>query len=102
MTKIVRKTLSEIKVTPKRKRELAKLSARPDNEIDLSGIPELTDTFWRNAVRNPFYRPVKKQITLRLDADVIAWLRTQGKGYQTKANALLREIMVRNIAEKAG
>jgi uncharacterized protein (DUF4415 family) len=52
-------------------------------------------------VRNPFYRPVKKQITLRLDADLIAWLRKDGKGYQTKANALLRDLMVKEITEKA-
>jgi uncharacterized protein (DUF4415 family) len=69
-------------LTPARKRKLAKLAERPDSEIDYSDIPPLTEEFWRNAVRNPFYRPVKKQITLRLDADVIAWLREHGKGYQ--------------------
>jgi len=51
---------------------------------------ELTKKFWQNAIRNPFYRPVKQQLTLRLDADIIAWLRKQGKGYQPRANALLR------------
>src|SRR5271169_305474 len=100
MTKIVRKTLAECKITPKQKRELAKLAARPDSEIDFSDIPELTEKFWRNAVRNPFYRPVKKQLTLRLDADVIAWLRRQGKGYQTRANALLRAAMLEDASEK--
>ena len=99
---IVRKTPADCKITPTRKRQLAKLAARPDSEIDFSDIPELTDKFWRNAVRNPFYRPIKKQITLRLDADVIEWLRKQGKGYQTKANALLREIMVKEVINKAG
>jgi uncharacterized protein (DUF4415 family) len=68
---------------------LAKLAARPDSTIDFSDIPELTEKFWRTAVRNPFHRPIKQQLTLRLDADVIAWLRKQGKGYQTRANALL-------------
>jgi uncharacterized protein (DUF4415 family) len=100
MSKVVKKTLSDCKLTAGRKRELAKLAALPDNEIDLSDIPELTDEFWRSAVRGRFYRPIKKQITLRLDADVIAWLRQHGKGYQTKANALLREMMVKEI-EKA-
>ena len=52
-------------------------------------------------MRNPFYRPVKKQLTLRLDADVIAWLRRQGKGYQTRANALLRAAMLEDVREKA-
>ena len=102
MTRIVRRTLADCKITPKQKRELAKLAARPDSEIDLTDIPELTDEFWRNAVLNPFYRPIKKQITLRLDADVIAWLRKEGKGYQTKANALLRETMVKEVTKKAG
>jgi uncharacterized protein (DUF4415 family) len=101
MSKIVRKTSADYKPTTKRKRELAKLAAQPDSTIDFSDIPEATDEFWRNAVRNPFYRPIKKQITLRLDADVIAWLRKDGKGYQTKANSLLREIMVKEVTEKA-
>jgi uncharacterized protein (DUF4415 family) len=101
MTKIVRKTAAEFRPTTKRKRELAKLAAQPDRAIDLSDIPELSDEFWKNAVRNPFYRPIKKQITLRLDADIIAWLRRSGKGYQTKANALLRQLMVKDV-HKAG
>jgi uncharacterized protein (DUF4415 family) len=88
-------------MTPARKRKLAELAARPDGEIDYSDIPPLTEQFWKNAVRNPFYRPVKKQITLRLDADVIAWLREQGKGYQTRANALLRGAMLKEVMGKA-
>ncbi len=101
MTKIVKKALSDIRLNAKQKRELKKLARRPDSEIDFSDIPELTEKFWRNAVRNPFYRPVKKQLTLRLDADVIAWLRRQGKGYQTRANALLRAAMLEDVKEKA-
>ncbi len=91
MTKIVKKSLSDSRLTAGRKRRLKKLSRRPDNEINTSDIPELTEKFWQNAVRNPFYRPLKQQLTLRLDADVIAWLRRQGRGYQTRANALLRK-----------
>jgi uncharacterized protein (DUF4415 family) len=101
MTKIVRKALPDVRLSAKQKRQLRKLAQRPDSEIDFSDIPELTETFWRNAVRNPFYRPVKKQLTLRLDADVIAWLRQQGKGYQTRANALLRAAMLEDVSEKA-
>lgn len=101
MSKIVRKTPADYKLTEKRKRELARLAEQPDDTIDLSDIPEATDEFWQRAVRNPFYRPVKKQITLRLDADVIAWLRKQGKGYQTRANALLRNVMLKEIKGKA-
>ena len=101
MTKIVKKTLSDSPMTAGRRRRLARLAARPDRAIDFSDIPELTDKFWRNAIPNPFYRPVKQQLTLRLDADVIAWLRKQGKGYQTRANALLRSAMLRDLHQKA-
>jgi uncharacterized protein (DUF4415 family) len=97
MSKIVRKSLADSRLTAQRKRRLEQLSERPENQIDTSDIPELTDKFWQNAVRNPFYRPVKKQLTLRVDADIIAWLRGQGRGYQTRANALLRNAMVRNL-----
>jgi hypothetical protein len=61
ITKIVKKTLADIRLSAKQKRELKKLARRPDSEIDFSDIPELTEKFWRNAVRNPFYRPAKKQ-----------------------------------------
>jgi uncharacterized protein (DUF4415 family) len=101
MTKIVRKALSDIRLTASRKRRLAKLAKRPDSAIDFSDIPELTEKFWQNAIPNPFYRPVKRQLTLRLDADVIALLRKQGKGYQTRANALLRAAMLRDLHQKA-
>jgi uncharacterized protein (DUF4415 family) len=101
MSKIVRKTLAECKVTPGRKRKLAELAERPDSEIDYSDIPPLPESFWRNAVRNPFYRPVKQQLTVRLDADVVAWLRRQGRGYQTRLNQVLREAMLEDIKKSA-
>jgi uncharacterized protein (DUF4415 family) len=97
----MKKTLADIPLSAKQKRHLKKLAQRPDSQIDFSEIPELTEKFWRNAMRNPFYRPVKKQLTLRLDADVIAWLRRQGKGYQTRANALLRAAMLEDVRERA-
>ena len=100
MSKIVRKSLSNNRRPGGRNRRLEKLSQMPDREIDTSDIPELTEQFWQNAVRNPFYRPVKKQLTLRLDADIITWLRRQGKGYQTRANALLREAMLGELNSK--
>ena len=100
MTKIVKKSLSDSLLTAGRKHRLRKLSRRPDNEIDTSDIPELTERFWQNAARNPFYRPLKLQLTLRLDADVIAWLRRQGRGYQTRANALLRDAMLEDLNPK--
>ena len=57
------------------------------SEIDFSDIPRLTEKFWKNAIRNPWYRPRKQQVTLRIDADVLAWLRHGGKGYQSRLNS---------------
>jgi len=54
MTKIVRKALSDVRLSAKQERQLRKLAHRPDSEIDFSDIPELAEKFWRNGVRNPF------------------------------------------------
>jgi uncharacterized protein (DUF4415 family) len=88
-------------MTPAVKRRLAKLAERPDSKIDLSDVPELNESFWKNAIRNPFYRPVKQQLTVRLDSDVVAWLRRHGKGYQTRLNAVLRNAMLDDIKKSA-
>jgi len=56
--------------------------------------------FGRKAVRNPFYKPVKTSTTVRVDSDVLIWLKSQGKGYQTKINAILREAMIRSMHHK--
>lgn len=70
--------------------------AVPDDQLDLSDIPEITD--WSHAVRHgQFYRPVKQQTSVRLDADVLAWLKAQGKGYQTRMNKILREAMLKDL-----
>ena len=66
--------------------------------IDTSDIPELPAEAWKNAVCGTFYQPVKKAISLRLDADVIAWLKKDGEGYQARANQLLRERMLADTA----
>ena len=76
--------------------ELAKLAAMRDDDIDFSDIPPLTEKFWANAERGRFYRPIKKQVTVRLDADIHEWFKTQqgGKrGYQTAINAALRKLV---------
>src|SRR2546421_12190788 len=101
MSKLVHRTLVNSPMTPARKRKLAELAARSDSEIGFSEIPPLKESFWKNAVRNPFYRPVKQQLTIRLDADVVAWLRRQGKGYQTRLNQVLREAMLEDIKKSA-
>ena len=76
---------------------LKRLAARPDSEIDTSDIPELTEEQWKTAVRGRFYRPVKRQITARVDADVLDWLQSQGKGYQSRINAILRREMLEAV-----
>ncbi len=101
MSKLVRKTLADSAVTSARKRKLARHAERPDSEIDFSDIPPMKQSFWENAVRNPFYRPLKQQLTVRLDADVVAWLRQHGKGYQTRLNRMLRDAMLKNIGTSA-
>lgn len=79
------------KVSRKQKGELRKLAALQDTEIDLSDQPEVRD--WSRLVVGKFYRPIKKSLTIRLDADVLAWLKGQGRGYQTRINKLLRAAM---------
>ncbi|WP_295399969.1 BrnA antitoxin family protein [uncultured Thiocystis sp.] len=88
-------------LTDEQKAELKALSDMPDSEIDDSDIPPLDDAFWKNAVRNPFYKPTKTSTTVRVDSDVLAWLKSQGKGYQTRINAILREAMLRSLNHKA-
>jgi uncharacterized protein (DUF4415 family) len=61
-----------------------------DEDIDFSDIPELTERFFRDAVRWP---GPKKQITLRLDPDVLAFFRKRGRRYQTAINNVLRRYM---------
>ncbi len=78
--------------TRTRKAELVALAALPEGDIDLRDIPEIRD--WSGAKRGLFYRPLKKQLTLRLDADVVAWFKGNargGRGYQTDINRALRE-----------
>ena len=84
-------------LTARMKKELAALAAMPDSAIDTSDIPELPPDAWKNAIRGKFYRPVKQAVSMRLDADVIAWLKKQGKGYQTRANRILRERMLEEV-----
>lgn len=84
-------------LTEERKAELRALAERPDSEIDYSDIPQLDEKFWVRAVPNPFFKPVKVHASVRIDSDVMAWLKSQGKGYQTRMNAILREAMLRSI-----
>lgn len=97
-TKPVNYTLETLpEPTPERLAELKRLEAMPDDQIDTSDAPELTDKQWAEAVRGRFYRPVKQQVTARLDADVLAWLKAGGRGYQTRMNAILRRAMLKDL-----
>lgn len=87
-------------LTDEQKAEIKALSEILDNEIDYSDSPALGNEFWEKAVRNPFYRPTKTSTTVRVDSDVLAWLKSQGKGYQTRMNAILREAMLRSMRHR--
>jgi uncharacterized protein (DUF4415 family) len=79
-------------LTEEQEAEIGALASLPDEKIDTSDVPEILD--WSGARRGLLYRPVKQQITLRLDADVVAWFRANapnGRGYQTEMNRVLRE-----------
>lgn len=87
-------------------RELAALAKGAREKIDLSDARELPAEEWRTAIHGMdawlktvraggMYKPVKQAVSMRLDADVVAWLKQAGPGYQTRANQILREKMVK-------
>jgi len=76
-------------------KELAALSGKSDEDIDYSDIPDASNQDWSSVVRGQFYRPIKRQLTVRIDADVLEWLKNGGeKGYQKRLNAILRAAML--------
>lgn len=84
------------------KARLAALAELPDSEIDTSDIKEWTDADFKKAV--PFqsiYKPRKEQITTRIDSDILLWLKSHGKGYQTLLNDLLRKEMIEECKKLA-
>ncbi|WP_067754146.1 BrnA antitoxin family protein [Orrella dioscoreae] len=84
-------------LTAKQRAELAALRTRGDADPDYSDQGPLGEDFWRHAVRGQFYKPTKTSTTVRIDSDVLAWLRSQGKGYQTRINAILRREMLASL-----
>lgn len=98
MKKTVKYTLDAAKpLSENQKAELKALSELADSHIDYSDIPALPDELWKSAAKNPFYKPTKTSTTVRVDSDVLAWLKSQGKGYQTRINAILRDAMLHEI-----
>ena len=80
--------------------EIDALAALPDDQIKTDDMPEVQD--WSDAKRGVFYRPVKQQITLRLDADLIEWFKahhSQDEGYQTRINRALREYISQQMIQ---
>jgi uncharacterized protein (DUF4415 family) len=78
----------------RRRRELDNLARLPDAQIDTSDIPERSLEDLKKGRRRDLFRPIKRPITMRLDADILEWLKQQGPGYQTKVNQLLRAEMI--------
>jgi uncharacterized protein (DUF4415 family) len=87
------------KLTKEQKLDIRAIAAKSDDDIDFSDAPPVID--WSGAEIGKFHRPTKKPVTMRLDSDVIAWLKADGGGYQTKANWLLRHAMLHFRREKS-
>jgi uncharacterized protein (DUF4415 family) len=84
-------------LTQAQKEELERLRNIKDEDINFSDIPPLTEKFWANARHHEFFRPLKSSTTVRVDTDVLAWLKSKGKGYQTRLNAILRDAMLKEM-----
>jgi uncharacterized protein (DUF4415 family) len=96
--KIVSSTLETLPPLAAAQHEnLDPLSALSDNQINTSDIPEMTDEEFRAAVKSRFHKPRKQQITAMVDADVLEWLKSKGRGYQSRLNTILRDAMLRAI-----
>lgn len=76
------------------------LAARGDDRSGRGESLPPGGDFWKNAIPNPFYKPIKQATTIRVDLDVLLWLKNQGHGYQTRINAILREAMLRSLDGK--
>ena len=85
------------RLSAEKRKGLEKLATRPDREIDVSEIPEIRE-IPSDAVIGKFYRPRKETVTIRIDSDVLAWLKASGSGYQTRINNFLRLLMQRSRA----
>ena len=93
----MKKTTTTKPLTARQRADLDAVAAMPDDKIVTVEMPEQTD--WRGAKRGMFFRPIKKQITLRIDADLIEWFRqhsTSDAGYQTRINEALRDYVAQH------
>ena len=79
------------KITKQQADEIRALMDKSEDDIDTKEQPEMTD--WAGAERGKFYRPIKQQVTLRLDVDLLEWFKSRGSHYQTRINAALRQFI---------
>jgi len=93
-------------MTPEIEARLKALEALPDDQIDTSDIPEWSAEDFANAIRlngrplsevMKFFKMKKAPITARIDLDVLEWLKSQGEGYQTRLNNILRAAMQKDL-----
>jgi uncharacterized protein (DUF4415 family) len=76
------------------KKDWDRLDSVKEKDIDYSDIPEVTDfSKFRPWEQRQMFKPIKVSVTCKLDADIVAWLKQGGKGYQTRLNAVLRQVM---------
>ena len=86
---------------PMSKSQLAALKALPDSQIDYSDIPKSLASELANGNVGRFYRPIKKPIYTKIDADVLDWLKSMGRGYQTRINEILRQAMLLGLETRS-
>lgn len=94
------KNLTTGSITAEQRQELEMLAAMPDGDISTADIQELSPETLKTGTGRDFYRPIKKPISLRIDADIIDWLKDTGQGYQTRTNQVLRNLMLRDKGTK--
>jgi uncharacterized protein (DUF4415 family) len=87
-------TFTRAMAAPMSASQLAELQAQSDSRIDYSDIPKSLASELANGTVGRFYRPIKKPIYTNIDADVLAWLKSMGRGYQTRINEILRQAML--------
>lgn len=93
--------MSTYEISKKRLKELAELAKMPDEQIDCSDIPETDEEFWKNAkLVMPEPKPKHKPISLKIDPTVYEWFKKQGKGYQTRINAVLKFYVQAHAAKR--
>ena len=94
----VRVSRDKIKLSKEDKKRLEKLASLSDDEIDLSDIPELDEEWFASA--KVVLPKNKTPVTMRLDDDIVEWFKSDGKGYQTRINAILRAYVDAQVSKR--